>query len=255
MSKVPAATHTLELLSILAGRGPSSASTLATAVGIPRSSTYHLLSVLRDRGYVVHLAEDHRWSLGPSAFEVGMAYLRHDPREAIARPALIALANRVGETTHLGVLQGTEVLYLLKENPTRSSAPTTLITGVGVRLPAATTASGRAILAQLPSMQVRALMSAPGAFASRTGQGPQALSQLRTILAAERRQGYSIEKGEVLQGYASIAVPVFTGSDLQSAALSITIRASENATARLNELSAPLLDTAQSLNLQWHQQN
>jgi DNA-binding IclR family transcriptional regulator len=251
MTKVPAAAHTLELLRTLASRGPASASTLAAAAGIPRSSTYHLLSVLRDFGYVVHLADDHRWTLGPTAFEVGMAYLRHDPREAIARPLLIALADQVDETTHLGVLQGTEVLYLLKENPTRSSAPTTLITGVGVRLPAATTASGRAILAQLPSQQVRALMSAPGAFTSRTGHGPQALSQLRTALAAERRQGYSIEVEEVLHGYASIAVPVFTGPEMPGAAVSITIRAHDNVLHRLTELSAPLLNTAQALNLLW----
>jgi DNA-binding IclR family transcriptional regulator len=249
VTRVPAAEHTLTLLRTLAARGPTSASTLASAAGLPRSTTYHLLSVLTDAGFVVHLTHERRWSLGPSAFEIGMAYLRHDPREAIARPLLIALADEVGETTHLGVLQGAEVLYLLKESPTQRALPTTLITAVGVRLPAATTASGRAVLAHLPPQQVRALMSAPDAFTSRTGRGPQALSDLRTILAAERRRGFSIEIGEVLDGYASIAAPVLSSGQFPGAAVSITIRLHDSSEDldRLHELSGPLLATAAAL--------
>ena len=224
MSQVPAATQTLALLRALADRGPSTATALARTVGAPRSTTYHLLSVLRDEGFVVHLVDRRRWSLGPMAFTVGQAYLRHDPREELARPILRALADETGETAHLGVLQGAEVLYLLKELPAmRLSAPT-LITEVGVRLPAATTASGRCMLAQLPHDQVRALMSAPTAFVSRTGKGPQSLAALRRVLAEERRQGYSVEDGEVVPGYASVAVAVRDGSRAPSASISVTFR-------------------------------
>lgn len=224
MSQVPAATQTLALLRALADRGPSTATALARTVGAPRSTTYHLLSVLRDEGFVVHLADRRRWSLGPMAFTVGQAYLRHDPREELARPILRALADETGETAHLGVLQGAEVLYLLKELPPRRLSAPTLITEVGVRLPAATTASGRCMLAQLPHDQVRALMSAPTAFVSRTGKGPQSLSALRRVLADERRQGYSVEDGEVVPGYASVAVAVRDGSGAPSASISVTFR-------------------------------
>ena len=224
MSQVPAATQTLALMRALADRGPSTAAALARTVGAPRSTTYHLLSVLRDEGFVVHLADRRRWSLGPMAFTVGQAYLRHDPREELARPILRSLADETGETAHLGVLQGAEVLYLLKELPAKRLSAPTLITEVGVRLPAATTASGRCMLAQLPHEQVRALMSAPTAFVSRTGKGPQSLAALRRVLAEERRQGYSVEDGEVVPGYASVAVAVLEGSGAPSASLSLTFR-------------------------------
>ena len=223
-SKVPAATQTLALLRALADRGPSTAAALARTVGAPRSTTYHLLSVLRDEGFVVHLADRRRWSLGPMAFTVGQAYLRHDPREELARPILRALADQTGETAHLGVLHGAEVLYLLKEVPARRLSAPTLITEVGVRLPAATTASGRCMLALLPHDQVRALMSTPTAFVSRTGRGPQSLSMLRRVLADERRQGYSVEDGEVVPGYASVAVAVVDASGTPSASVSVTFR-------------------------------
>lgn len=224
MSQVPAATQTLALLRALADRGPSTAAALGRTVGAPRSTTYHLLSVLRDEGFVVHLADRRRWSLGPMAFTVGQAYLRHDPREELARPVLRALADRTGETAHLGVLHGAEVLYLLKEMPSRRLSSPTLITEVGVRLPAATTASGRCMLALLPHDQVRALMSTPTAFVSRTGRGPQSLSMLRRVLADERRQGYSVEDGEVVPGYASVAVAVVDASGTPSASVSVTFR-------------------------------
>ena len=244
MSQVPAATQTLALLRALADRGPSTAAALARTVDAPRSTTYHLLSVLRDEGFVVHLADTRRWSLGPMAFTVGQAYLRHDPREELARPILRALADETGETAHLGVLQGAEVLYLLKELPARRLSAPTLITEVGVRLPAATTASGRCMLAQLPHEQVRALMSTPTAFVSRTGKGPQSLAALRRVLAAERRQGYSTEDGEVVPGYTSVAAAVLDGSGAPSASISVTFRPEQVA---MEALISAVLTSARAL--------
>lgn len=224
MTRVPAASQTLALLRALAERGPSTAAALARAVGIPRSTTYHLLSVLREDGFVVRLPEERRWSLGPTAFSVGQAYLRHDPREALARPLLIALADRTAQTSHLGVLHGTEVVYLLKESPRdRRDAPT-LITGVGVHLPAATTASGRSMLAHLPPAQLRALMSSPDAFVGRTGRGPTSLSTLRRTLTRERSRGFAHEIGEVVEGYASVASGVLDRAGRPVASVSLTFR-------------------------------
>lgn len=244
MSQVPAASQALALLKALAERGPSTASALARTIDAPRSTTYHLLAVLREDGFVVHFAEQRRWSLGPTAFSVGQAYLRHDPREEVARPVLQGLAEATGETAHLGVLQGTEVLYLLKEAPARRATAPTLITAVGVRLPAATTASGRCMLAQLTHDQVRAVMSTPSAFISRTGRGPQSLSALRRVLAEERRKGWSHEDGEVVPGYASVAAAV-KENGRPVASISITFRAGSD--AALPEFGEAVLRAAHTL--------
>lgn len=239
MTRVPAASQTLALLRTLAERGPSTAASLAHAVDIPRSSAYHLLAVLRDEGFVVRLPEERRWALGPTAFSVGQAYLRHDPREVLARPLVMALADEVGQTAHLGVLHGVEVVYLIKESPRHRRDAPTLITGVGVHLPAATTASGRAMLAHLPSDQLRALMSSPDAFIGRTGKGPASLSALRRTLIHERAQGYAHEEGEVLDGYASVAAAVLDRASRPVASVSVTYRLDEAlAAAALGEAVA-----------------
>ncbi|MDP4906676.1 MAG: hypothetical protein NWR17_05360, partial [Candidatus Nanopelagicales bacterium] len=116
---------------------------------------------------------------------------------------------------------------LIKESSRHRKDSPTLITGIGVHLPAATTASGRAMLAHLPSDQLRALMSTPDAFIGRTGRGPRSLSTLRRTLRTEQAQGYVHEVGEVLEGYASVAAAVLDRAGRPAASVSVTYRLDE----------------------------
>ena len=86
-SASPAVGRALNVLMALAARaGPVSATTLARELSIPRSTVYHLLEVLVEHHFVVHLPEQRRFGLGVAAFEVGSAYMRHEPLELLARP-------------------------------------------------------------------------------------------------------------------------------------------------------------------------
>ena len=110
-SDVPALRRGLALLRLLAGRaGPVSAATAARELGLPRSTTYHLLAELAAAGFVTHLPEERRYGLGVAAFELGSAYLRHDPLERLGRPLLQRLVHRVDGpahgTAHLGCCTG-----------------------------------------------------------------------------------------------------------------------------------------------------
>jgi DNA-binding IclR family transcriptional regulator len=221
-SDVPALRRGLAVLRLIATRpGPISAATVARELGLPRSTTYHLLAELTDAGFVTHLPEERRYGLGVSAFEVGSAYLRHDPLERLARPLLRRFADRAGHTAHLGVLHGAETLYVVREQPAH---PQSLVTSVGVRLPAQLPASGRAMLAHLPAAQIRALFPSKDSFVNRTGRGPRDLPSLRRVLSAERRRGWAVEDGYVTAGFASVAAPVFDHGHRPIAAISATIR-------------------------------
>ena len=203
---VPAARQTLAVLQALARQsGPVPAAALARDLGLPRSTTYHLLAELTATGFVVHLPEERRYGLGVSAFELGTAYLRQEPLARLARPVLGRLVEVVRHTAHLAVLHGREVLYVVEE---RAPGRPSLVTDVGVRLPAQLTASGRAVLAELPVAQVRALFPDASAFVQRHEQGPRSLSALRRLLATVRADGYASEDGEVTPGFASVAAPV-----------------------------------------------
>ena len=116
----------LDALLYLASRpGPVQGSALIRDVGMARSSAYHLLEVLMERGFVVHLPDQRAYALGFSAFEVGSAYLRHEPLEHIARPILKRLVASVGETasTWGDSSYGNESVYLLKEQSQIARVP------------------------------------------------------------------------------------------------------------------------------------
>jgi DNA-binding IclR family transcriptional regulator len=221
-SSVPALRRGLGILRLLGRRsGPVSAEVIARELGLPRSTTYHLLSELVDAGFVTRFPEEHRFGLGSVVLELGAAYVRHEPLERLAGPVLRRLVDEVGFPAHLGVLRGGELLYLVAEQPVW---PQTLVSGVGVRLPAQLTASGRSMLAHLPAAQVRALLPSGDRFVLRTGRGPRDLPQLRRLLAAERRRGWSVEDGFITEGFASVACPVFDHESYPVAAVGVTFR-------------------------------
>ena len=229
---VPAARQALAVLQALARQsGPVPAATLARDLGLPRSTTYHLLAELTGAGFVVHLPEERRYGLGVSAFEIGTAYMRQEPLARLARPVLARLVDSVGQSAHLAVLHGREALYVVEE---RAPGRPPLVTDVGVRLPAQLTASGRAVLAGLPAAQVRALFPDSAAFVDRHGTGPTSLSALRRLLGAVRQTGYANEDGEVTPGLASVAVAVHDHTARPVAGVAVTFDTDElDAAARV----------------------
>jgi len=195
---VPAAAQVLAILRYLARQpGPVPAAAISRDVRLPRSTTYHLLDTLEREGFVVHLPEERRYGLGLSSYELASGYSRQAPLQRIARVPLADLVDRTGHNAHLAVLHGREVIYLIEE---RAPGRPSLVTDVGVRLPAHLTASGRAILAEVPAAQIRALFPDPSAFVLRTEHGPTSISALRQLLVRTRRQGYAEEDEEVTAG-------------------------------------------------------
>ncbi len=218
--KVPAAHQALMVLAHLGKQaGPVPAAAIARDLGLPRSTTYQLLATLAATGFVVHLVDERRFSLGVAAYELGTGYVRQAPLARVARVPLARLVDRLGESAHLVVLHGREVIYVIEE---RARGRPSLVTEVGVRLPAQLTASGRAILAALPAVQVRALFPGPDAFVTRHEAGPRSMSALRRVLADVRRTGYAIEDGEVTPGFASVAVAVLDHARHPVAGVAVT---------------------------------
>ncbi len=241
--QVPAADQTLRILRFLARRaGPVAASALARELDIPRSSVYHLLATMERYGFVVHLPQERRWGLGTSAFELAGGYSRQEPLARLGRPLLAALADRIGESAHLAVMTGRDVLYIVEERAARRPA---LVTDVGVRLPAALTATGRAMLAALPREQVRALHPDAASFAERTGRGPARPAELREVLREVRREGFAREDGEVTEGFRSIGVAVRDHVDWPIAAVAVTWGDQEDVDEE--RIAVAVADTARQL--------
>ncbi|WP_225753372.1 IclR family transcriptional regulator [Actinotalea sp. Marseille-Q4924] len=222
---VPAARSAVRVLAFLAAQaGPSPAAAIARSLDLPRSTVYHLLSVLVEEGFVTHLPEERRYGLGVAALGLGSAYTRQAPLTRLARPIVARLVDTTGQSAHLAVLHGRDVLYLVEE---RAPGRPSLVSDVDVRLPSHLTASGRAVLAGLPAAQVRALFPATTAFVDRTGTGPRDLRALQRVLREVRARGYASEDGEVTAGLASVAQSAVDHTGRPVAGIAVTFAAAD----------------------------
>jgi len=213
MSKVPAATHTLAILRLLMTTdAPISAARIATQLRLPRSTTYQLLKVMVDAGFVMHLKSHRTYGLGAAAYSLAQAYSTQQPLVRASTRHAQALAKLAGGSAHVSRLSsGMEVLYVLEE---RSTAAVSLITDVGVRLAAERTASGRVMLAALPDAELKARVDA-------AGLGRQ-WQKIHTMVQQLRVRGWAEEPEEVSVGQSSIAAAVLDHPGRPAAALAVT---------------------------------
>lgn len=242
---VPAATAALRVLRFLSAQAaPVPAARLADEAGLPRSSAYHLLTAMEREGFVTHYADDRLWGIGLAAYEVGVGYSRQEPLARLSRMPIAQLVDTVGQSAHLAILHGREVVYVLEE---RAPGKPPLVTDVGVRLPAALTASGRAILSTQSAAQVRALFPDRQSFVDRHGRGPSSPTALRQLLSDTRTRGFATEDGEVTPGFVSVAVAIDSppgAATLASVAVTYDSRRDSPAT---DELAAAVRAAAQAI--------
>lgn len=251
-SKVPAAENTLRILKLLASRrGPMPAGSIAQALGVPRSSVYDLLGVMEANGFVLHLQEEQRYGLGIRAFEVSSAYSRQEPLSRLGRPMLASLVDTIGESAHLAVLHGRDVLYIVEE---RAKNRPSLVTEVGVRLPSHLTASGRAILAAAPKAQVWALYPNASTFSTRHETDFPILkySTLSSHLDQVRQRGYATESGEVTPGLGSVAAAVIDHMGWPTAAIAVTFLEDQLPADKRTALAARVQKVADALSFRIH---
>lgn len=245
--KVPAADQTLRILLLLAkSRGPLPATMIATQLGLPRSTVYHLLATLQEHGFVMHLPDEKRFGLGSAAIELSSAYGRQEPLTRLGMPILASLTGTLGMSTHLAILHGTDVLYVIEQ---RAPGAPSLVTDIDVRLPAYLTATGRAILSEMPKAQVRALFPTKDAFARRPGRPLviERYSDLRRVLDEAKARGFSFEREEITEGFSSVGFPVLDHRGWPIAGIAATFESKQVAEVTWPGIAAHVREAADLL--------
>jgi DNA-binding IclR family transcriptional regulator len=247
MPDIPAARNTLQVLSYLARRGaPVRAATIARDLGLPRSSMYQLIAVMRDEGFLVHYPEDRAYGLSTLLSDIGTSSLRATRLGRLAQPLLerLVAGASLPVVAHLAVLSGADVIYVSKQQGFR--APTT-VSSIGVRLPSHLTATGRAMLARLSGPQVRALYPHRDDLISRHGVGPRTLAELDAILRDGRIRGWSVEDGEITPEYGSVGAAAVDSNGYPAAAVGVTFRSEAVEASDLPALGRAVSATADAL--------
>ena len=234
-NSVKSAERVMSVLETLARHArPVPTMVIARQCAIPKSSAHHLLNVMRERDFVTYYEIERAWGLGVSALEVGSAYLRRTPLQRLGRPILETVASETGETTHLAILHGADVVYLDKEQPP-GEAPR-LVTDVGMRLPAHLTAVGRAILAQLSANQIRSIFDGVP-LVKRTDRGPSGIEDMLADLSEVRQSGFALDDQMVTPGIRCLAAPVFWSDGSPAGAIGVAFLAAQHSGAGVSGLA------------------
>ncbi|SEO98503.1 DNA-binding transcriptional regulator, IclR family [Salinihabitans flavidus] len=220
-------------------RREMSLSDIARTLGLSRSAAFRAVYTLAQMGYLLHDERARTYALGPAVMRLGYGYLATRELVEVALPELEALRNDTDWSAHLGVRDGTRVLYMLRV-PSRMGLGS--IVHVGSRLPAAGTTMGRVLLADLDEDTMRALyrdeIGAPGA-----GRGPRDMAELLRQWQRDREAGTVVQIGSFETGMASVAAPVRDMSGGVIAAVSAT-RAYTDAEEVTPDLRARVRDCA-----------
>lgn len=177
-------------------------SEVAAMTHMPRSTAFRYLATLEERRFVERDAEG-------NLFRLGQAFgNRPDTSRArlatVAQPALEKLRDQLGETTNLGVLEGTSIVHeLVLESPEFMR----VAARPGERGMVHATALGKAMCSDLPRERIIAILDATG-LPPLTRKTITTVDELERELQRVREQGYGIDDSENQEGALCVAVPI-----------------------------------------------
>ncbi|HYZ52943.1 MAG TPA: IclR family transcriptional regulator [Streptosporangiaceae bacterium] len=199
---VQSVERAFDLLEMLADAGGAlGLSELASASGLPLPTVHRLIRTLVSHGYVRQEAS-RRYTLGSRLIRLGETSGRM--LGTWLRPFLAELVRLTGETANLAVLDGDEAVYIAQ---VPSPHQMRMFTEPGRRVRTHCTAVGKALLAQLPPGEARAMLE-------RSGMPPATPATITdpdlliAHLGVIRKQGYAVDEGEQEVGVRCFAVAV-----------------------------------------------
>jgi IclR family KDG regulon transcriptional repressor len=242
--KLKSVVKALQILEAFTIDAPElSVADLEEKLSIPKVSIYRFLRILTKRGFVRQDLSSRKYSLGIKVFELGSIVLRNFELRKAAFPLIDDLSKASGETVHLGVLDGLQVVSIEgveSDQSLRISVP------IGKRVCLHSTGIGKAILAFLPENELDAIIKnvTLPAFTANTIVDREAL--VREIQEI-RISGYSVDNEENELGIRCVAAPLFDADARVVASISISGPAFRIPTERIPELANMVIIAADSV--------
>ncbi len=216
---VPPVHRAFTLLRHIA-RGGQCRNLAATAreLGLNRTTVIRLLYTLEAERMIEPTGDGTSWQLGPGMIGLAAEALKSRDVVRLAQPVMARLTADTGLSAHLGVLDGRDIIYLLRETPNSH-----LISNVreGSRLPAHATTVGRVLLGHRPPEEV-AQLYAGVQLGKHTEKTATDVAALLAQISADRDMGMAWSYGNFERGIGSCAAPVLDHRAQVIAALNVT---------------------------------
>jgi IclR family pca regulon transcriptional regulator len=184
-------------------------------MSVSRAAARRILLTLEHLGYVV---EDRAfYAPSPKVLSLGRGMLSKGSIWTSVAPEVVAVADRFNEPCSISVLEGLEILFVCRDSTRRIY---TSRLGVGDRLPAHCSASGKVLLASLAEEELAQRLQG----VSLQRHGPASITQvtkLKAAIKAVSAAGFALAVDEMEDGTVSIAVPVRERGGRTVAAMSV----------------------------------
>jgi IclR family KDG regulon transcriptional repressor len=215
---------------------------IAEKVGLNKSTVHRLLATLEQRRFLERDAETGVYRLGIRMLQMAYLTLETNVLRKLASPFLQRLCEQFGETVNLAVLDDADVLFLdVNESPQRVK----LAASIGQRLPAFSTASGKAILAHLPVEEVHRILA--NGMPQHTPYTITSPGVFFENLAQIRQQGYAISTQEYEEGINVISAPIFDSLEHPIGSISIAGPTYRLPREKLIEISPTIITVAREI--------
>lgn len=235
----------LTVLGALADYGQQTVTELSRSLSLPYSTTYRILETLVAERFVRELDGGRAYGVSARAFEVGSAYVTNDSIQESARPVMRELAEQLGETVNLAVLDGKEAVYIYQIEGRHIMRA---FTKVGARAPLYCSGVGKALLAWRPEDEVRSLLGNEP-LEKYTPKTHETIDGLIRELAVVRREGYAVDNEERELGVRCVTAPVCAHSGEIVGAISISAPSSRLGVQDVPAVSKIVRGAAQRIRL------
>ena len=176
---------------------------IAERTGLPKPTVTRLTYTLTKLGYLAYIDRLEKYQLAPSALAIGFATLANMRIRQVARPYMQELADYADASVSLGSRDRLNLIYV---EHCRAQSAVMLRLDIGSRIPVATTAMGRALIAALPEHEREWLLSR---IKKQEGKRwPKIRAGITRAIKDLATRGFTISIGEWQRDVSGVGVPL-----------------------------------------------
>lgn len=216
---------------------------LTDLIGIDRSSVCRLANTLRRRRFLANPIGSKDYILGPTAWRLSRKYDR-PLLGTFFHEHLRALTRQIGETSHIAVREGAQVLFI--DHHTPNGHVVTVIGQTGEFVPLHCTAHGKALLSDMDLDGLKALLGSVPLHAF-TRNTIVSLPKLARVCANVRTTGYALDDREHLDDVRCIAAPIRDAQGDIVASVGISAPLTRLPRSRIGKATAEVVAAARAI--------
>lgn len=203
---------------IAAAEHPPRFTDLLKVLDQPRGTLHRQITNLLEENLIAMNRATNCYTLGPRLLQLAAHAWRQNDLRQVAETHIKQLNAKAGETVHLGILQGSQVVYLDKMEAAQALR---MHSQIGRSAPLYCTGVGKAILMGLPEEKFEELVGAME-FQKFTPTTLTSVRELRDDRSKSRQRGYAADEEEHEAGIRCVAAPILTADGELVGAVSVT---------------------------------